>query len=784
MALAYCFLGYSLTMANCCIDNRTGFLQALSNRCDDCCCLSSQAMGTDGGVEKNDMVKIYRFFNSKADDHMYKSATTPEPGYVLEEFTSFYLLKSKAPGTIPLFQFTDGIEHVLFTNLVDAIRKGYRFDRLLGYMASRGHENIPGFKPTMLYLYQSDEDELLYVDDAVFMSSYGYRQKEALGYVWNWNWKRVVVPYCKATQEDICSQINDYLPLVTHWSNGHFAFLGRDKVDLYNHDLFPNSYEYVPGRCYPTYNIGYPKYESYLCSNYACTTLDKEDVDAMLKSACNDTGISVDLLPPLDPEGESLVEGHLESDSCRVQIIHANIQGQGLVTVFLPPTWRENAAEGTYPIIFNSFYDLNENVFSVYGPFLARLVAQSGVNGRRGVIGVLTNGAGVGGSRGFDEQLLKNSAKIIDWIAKRFHGNRYEVITFGGSRGGYTALAVASNPMKFNYRVILSVAIAPPVNPGTLAFQISPTYPAIYYLAEADLGFRDSWKKGWTYPSCAGNDDMTGLDVRHSLCKVWTGTDDPDLADSQFGLGSKRYIEGLKQGGTQIYIEITDHDEFIPYFTQAKYLSTLYANGLAVEGHVLIRNGHAPMKNKRFETLKKAVSIITSPDYRPTGIDDPIQPLITPSLHIWTADKETGNYVEIQPKFYPFSFDGPYKVARGQRFPLTFVGEVGTEYKLTFKDKNKVYGTIEGKLSTGTQTVWLNGPMCPPGGPYEYVLAIRRPGESKWLKIPPTNTPSGDRAVFWVMEKEPVEEGFKAMDTFSPPRSPFFPTTNWGLSEY
>ena len=203
-----------------------------------------------------------------------------------------------------------------------------------------------------------------------------------------------------------------------------------------------------------------------------------------------------------------------------------------------------------------------------------------------------------------------------------------------------------------------------------------------------------------------------------------------------------------------------------------------------MEAHVLLRNGHMPKGDAYALVLLAAVDTLTAPGYSPTGPASEIPDLVHPGLHFWTIDRQTGQYTEIFPGDYPFTFEGPYKVAPGQRFPYVFVGQVGTSFELKVKSGDTTYQTVSDTLvGTGVKVIWQEGPPAPPGGPYSYELRILKPGGS-WTSIPSTNTPSGDPAVLYVLDKEPVVRGNDAAAEFAPPRAPAAPGTNWGLSEY
>ncbi len=743
----------------------------------------------DGVTDSEDcLVTIRRFYNRTTGDHMYKAGDeNPDPGYELEEFATFRLYGDQVPGTRPVYQLSNGTDHMLSLDPQEGAEQGYQSLGVLGYAADGTAWPAAGLESTPIcrYANRSTGDHMVFPETEV-LATYGYEREACPVSVWDWRYDRVLAPLCQMDLMVDCTAPAQYLPVVTHWRAGRFEYLGTDPVDLYEQSpiLDPN---YTPGACYPSYKLGIPDYEDYLCDTYSCVSIPESDARDLLSQLCNWLKVPFQLLPPAPWNGNYPVVQDPASGACRVQIVHGSVVDGSLVTVFLPPNWVADAPEGTYPIVLNSFYDLNDNVFRQHGPALAALVAQSGLGGRRGVIGVLSNGGGGLASRGFDRRMYEVTAETIDWVARRFGGSRYEVITFGGSRGAFTSLAIASNPYGYDYRVLLAVAIAPPTMLGSHALLTSPTFPALFAVLHQDVGLADAWRAGWSYPACAGKPHLTGLSGKEALLSVLTGTSDFAEADRELSLTSDAFIQGLLDAGTQIYLEVTGHDVICPYILQVAYGVALLQAGVPLEAHVMLRNGHQPHGTVFFEKLQAAVQALTEPGWRPLGPTDPAPQFIEPSVHFWTVNRQDGSFAEIHPDTYPFTFEGPYKVAPGEQYPYVFVGENGTDFELTVERNGQVYQSVTGTITDGAYIAWQSSPPGPPGGPYEYHLRIRKPGSTGWQEIPRTNTPSGDPAVVWVLDEEPIEEGNWAAADFSAPQAPYIQAgtpNSWGLSEY
>ncbi|MBW1808578.1 MAG: hypothetical protein JRJ87_10325 [Deltaproteobacteria bacterium] len=725
---------------------------------------------------------IYRFFHPTNGDHMYKlDETEPDPGYEAETFARFSVYLEQVPGTVPLYQVTNGMDHMLTFDPAEGAGVGYTLQDELGFVATGITWEAAGFAPTRIcrYVHTTSGNHVVFTEGAL-LQTYGYVLEGCTTLVWDYVFDTYFPPLCHLDPDPSCERDDHFLPVVTHWRDGCFEYLGVDQPDLWVQNPMPPPEQYVPGTCYPVYKVDLPDYESYIADTYSALQIPDAEAVSFLSDTCRAIGTPLRLLPPMPWNGNHEVIAQPESSTCEVQIVHASIVDGSLVTVILPPTWTDDAPEGTYPIVINSFYDLNDNLFHVHGSLLTGLVAQSGYEGKRGVIGILTNGGGATASRGFDERMYVQAAEAIAWVADTFHANRHEVITFGGSRGGFTSLAIASNPYGFDYRVILAVSVAPPTILGEHMLLTSPTYPGMLGVAGSDVGLADAWKTGWTYPACAGKPHLTGLTGWQSLLYILSGTSDRQVANQNRSLTSDDFIQGLSNAGTQVYLEITGHDGICPYHLQVEYGASLINEGLPVEAHVLLRNGHMPMGDAYARVVSEAVETIATPGYDPSG---QVPLFVEPGVHYWIVDRQSGEYNEIAPAQYPFTFEGPYKIAPGQSYPFVFVGPGGTKFELIIKQGGVPVRTISDALESGIKVLWQNDPPGPTGGPYIYELRIRKPGLD-WENIQSTNTPSGTPAELWVLESEPAVPGDAAAAQFTPPVAPVAPATNWGISEY
>ncbi len=584
-----------------------------------------------------------------------------------------------------------------------------------------------------------------------------------------------------------CSRIE--LPVVTHWSatTQSFKYLAADIPVIGGSATAP----FTPGECVYEYNADFlPDYNTYIADVYAQTGITDQAARDFIKEACADTGVRIDLLRPdaFTRKGDGL--GRLADRTGAVQILHAKVIDGSLATIILPPNWSAGAAEATYPIVFNGFYDINANLFTQEGPQWVRIIARSGLEGRTGAIGVLWNGGGATAGRTTNEAAFRQFNAVLDYVAQNFGGDKHKVLIAGGSRGGLTAVNMASNPYKYDYTVIFAAATATPTLLGEHAALTSTTYPPLLPSTAWSVGLSDAWRTGWTYPACAGRPHLTGLSGPEAHLYVLTGTSNSDEVDSLHSPMSERFIQGLKAAGTRVFLTVTEKDNIVPYNTQFKYARRLMAEGIPLQVEVLLRGGHTERYadtalGKAYARTDKLLAHVMA------LVEDDSVPEFPNTLTYFAVNRATGALDNLTPAddFYPFSVDGPYITARGMRFPIVFVGHPGTAYTLKIETPSgRHMSTLTGVIPAAfTATHWLEVPMDCPTGEYIYILRIKKPGQD-WKNIPDTMTPSGGVATLTVEAEEPNIGPWQAWEWCAAPKLDVEEVpragTNWGLSEY
>lgn len=84
-------------------------------------------------------VPLYRFVSTTHDEHMFSTSTSAPSGF-RQEGIAGYVLQSQAPGTVPLYNLTNGKDSMLSTNPSEGGMQGTQ----IGYIAS---SQQPGTQP-------------------------------------------------------------------------------------------------------------------------------------------------------------------------------------------------------------------------------------------------------------------------------------------------------------------------------------------------------------------------------------------------------------------------------------------------------------------------------------------------------------------------------------------------------------------------------------------------------------------------------------------------------------
>jgi len=487
------------------------------------------------------------------------------------------------------------------------------------------------------------------------------------------------------------------LPIPTHWNKAANKIQpgASDQIVLANSKPFSESeaINYL-------YNYNFlPSVNNYIGEQFSVNSISNVEALNWVQKICIKNNQSFQFWKPSTFNGMDGIKEILYKvpKKSGISIIISGLtNSQSMFTLFLPANWTPNNEGGSYPIIFNGFYDVNDNLFHLEGETVAQLIAQSTKANGTGAIGLLWNGAGALASRTTNPQAWTEFEQIIN-LVEILGGDRHRIIGFGESRGGITPLQMASNPNLHNYTFTYIDAAVPPADLGLISQVASSTFPYLMSAVEWSSGLLGSYKNSFIYPSL-GN-DLAGLNSMQTHLKILTGLSDATEIDANYSLGSPHLIQALKANGTPIYLEVGSHDIIVPSFDQFfLYRKYLEAN-IPVELQVNYLAGHFSDKGKRQIRLENQMKrythsgISTQDNQRPSVNDK--------SISFFKVNQNTG-LLESQKPEVLFTLELPRYLTPEVDGYIIATGIPGTQYEITFQ-------TPEGKISTLKQTLNLYG---------------------------------------------------------------------------
>lgn len=405
-----------------------------------------------------------------------------------------------------------------------------------------------------------------------------------------------------------------------------------------------------------------------------------------------------------------------------VQIIN-NVPIQGATyTIVLPPNWSRQAK---IPILLsgNGAATSNNKRLWTEGDLIMVNIAvmMSGI-GRSGVITAYSNAGGTE-SLGVDDHTYRSVGAFMDFMAHN-GGDPQRVVTFGGSRGGLTALMWAVNPLKLNYNVLAVFADIPPTALTSLTQRSVQTYPGlgnVYPLVTHD-------PTSYQYGTVGGPDK-----IEARFLSAWIGTTDPVKADAQSPIGMAR---GLK--GKVVVIGRGTHDmvlslrEFIDFDHRLTELNIAHSTVITLgQGHItntflveqLLFYLDALSKGKTYQPpTGRFIYINTAPPY---GKQVPLNAYLKNDL---TAKPIATNEL-------PFTAEFPAKAGVGLPVDITVCGASKSTYSYSAK-KSSGEVWVEAHGTFDTSECILNATTAPTT-PGDYAWTLTYNGKP----IPSTNTP-------------------------------------------
>lgn len=542
-----------------------------------------------------------------------------------------------------------------------------------------------------------------------------------------------------------CDQTHD-LPVVTHWKEDVGVVEGAsDQINLSNPLAQDQMAHNAPLKY--VYNYNYlPTFNNYIGKNFSISSVSNEEATQFLNKLCIDNHQSYRLWKPSDFNGTKGIEAILNfapRNSGTVLVISGLTVSDSMFAVILPSNWsppKEGHTNTPYPILFNGFYDLNDNLFRLEGADMAKLVSEStkvnnnGIVGR-GAIGVLWNGAGSAASRTVNEKAFSEFQLIMDLVAK-LGADPHRIIGFGASRGGITPLQMASNPYPHNYTFRLIYSAVPPGHIGSIASVSSPTTPLLLSASDWTLGLFDSYKRSFIYPNVGNN--LEGLSGPEAHVRVLTGAQSLKDADDSHSLGSERMIQALKNAGTQVYLEIASHDNIVPSFDQIWLYKQYEKAGIPLELRVNYLAGHFTDKTTRNSLLKK-----TMESYTHSSI--PTHPKVNKGAkHFYKLSPQTNLLVPLKNPRFLLTLEFPRYLTPEFNGIIIATGEPGTQLEIiysppgvTIDSNSESPKKITMTLNSLGHSLFRFDPRTTPIGIYQVTgIKMKGPYATQWRSLP------------------------------------------------
>ncbi len=340
-----------------------------------------------------------------------------------------------------------------------------------------------------------------------------------------------------------------------------------------------------------------------------------------------------------------------------------------LATYLLPPGWTDAAAANAFPILWNAFYDINDNTFRVSGlPFLRTMGALlRNPAGIRRAIGVLWNGGGAGAAFSFQPSFAAGAARTIADAASLLRGDPSRVVAIGRSRGGLSALRLACNENGHPYTVRFAVATAPQLRIGSNIATANPTFSLGMESLGFSTGFAEAWRTGWAEPGTG----RTGRELSAwSLC----GTSDFASIDANSAIDSTPMRTRLAAQGTCVILRNGTHDHAASCTQVIDYMHNLRALGVSTQLELYYRWGHN-LPEPSAPSLTDLMNLVFQGNYT----------LANEERHF---ERDLLNYeipVPIPPtsiSHLPLTFVAPLQVGSTQPHTWSFTGQPGGRYRV------------------------------------------------------------------------------------------------------
>ncbi len=342
------------------------------------------------------------------------------------------------------------------------------------------------------------------------------------------------------------------------------------KSDVFDEDpsspyTFRSDLELFPG------GHKYPSLENYIGMDSKPFLVSKEARDFFAKKIFEKTGRNLGYRQNL---------ASLKESSDAWQLLENIVIDKSMITVVLPPNWEKNPKEA-YPIYFSGHYDNGTAFFMDFG--LDLLDEQT--RRKQKAITVFWNGGGIMCCRTVQPSVYSTLNEIFDFLGKTFAGDLDRIITFGGSRGGITALLVGANPKAENYRVRGIVSYNAPLEIPSLRSYNPYSYPLLFGIISEDTGFKYAHRDDFRHPD-SKRDGMASM-----LYNI-AGIKDEEKSRTSFGGSSQAWLNKLVQNETSILLHAGTHDIMGPLHPNLSFVDRAREMGLKVDFEAGFMAGH------------------------------------------------------------------------------------------------------------------------------------------------------------------------------------------------
>ena len=568
---------------------------------------------------------------------------------------------------------------------------------------------------------------------------------------------------------------NDF-PIVTHWdqslnsgrggvrygasdgikeqdldANGNVVYI--DNVFDTNHDspYMYNTENYAMIADDPLARV--PSYEQYIGENYSLLKVGDTQALEIADSVIKNTGYPIIFICNTGTNSDVLLTEGVPA----FQHINGLLIGSGtvysLATVILPPYW-DTAPAVKYPVLFHSYYDLNEDAFRLtetrsYCKVMGNLV-NAGIGS---AITILYNGGGSMATYCGNLSLYTNVKLLLNAAANYLGADKHSIVASGFSRGAYGPMLYAGAPERSNaFTIRYIIAECGVFYNGQWSYNTAPaTHPNLAYAAGYLNGYKFSWMSSW-------RDPVSGMPGRDLSLLAMFGSTNRVYADNR-SAGSLEFINNMKAQGTKLILINGTHDAFKAFPQVIDFMEQARGAGFTVENYINFRTGHNitgfigdPVITDRFILSEKILSNeFAGHGYSVTGNTFYIKRKI--------EREPLGEYISATPQHSPFFCEVPVLALVGEEASLTVTGQKGWDYKLAIQKINDAEWVKDPKwigenvVREGSEIVLMQGtlpvklgnesyvhqkmivPEDSVSGYYIYTLYYKEHSSSTWLKV-------------------------------------------------